>query len=172
VFRYAVGLLALVGALASCSLGRSVQEEAADQLRERFDGVHEHYLHERSLHPTSTGAEALQQLDRYGDALRAETDGDRIFLMTTIDARVHRGGGFFYEDATVAACVGIAIRAGSGGSDRGSVLTAPVPCPTDADLPANSDQPVDLEARFDHVGEPPPPRSVCISGEVCTEGGG
>lgn len=99
--------------------------------------------------------------------------------MRTIGVRVQRTSGFIprYEQTTLGACVGIGIVAGSGGGDRGWVSTSPIACPDGAREIANDGAPVqevtiDLEARFDRVGAPPPKRSVCLSGEECTEGGG
>jgi len=72
----------------------------------------------------------------------------------------------------------VTVRFGEGGSDRGSVTTEPVRCPEDVQFDTEkgvADVDVvttDLETRSDDVGEPPPDRSVCLSGELCTEGGG
>jgi hypothetical protein len=42
----------------------------------------------------------------------------------------------------------------------------------DAMTDAVRDMTTDLEGRSDDVPEPEPDRPVCMSGEVCTEGGG
>jgi hypothetical protein len=42
----------------------------------------------------------------------------------------------------------------------------------DAMTDAVADMTTDLDGRSDAVPKPEPDRSVCISGELCTEGGG
>ena len=82
------------------------------------------------------------------------------------------------EEFSLGACVEVTVVAGSGGDDRGSVTTEPIPCPAGMEFDADPmtdavrDMTSDLDGRSDDVPEPAPDRSVCLSGDVCTEGGG
>ncbi|WP_346619341.1 hypothetical protein [Blastococcus montanus] len=165
--------------LTGCS--QSVQEDAHDRLQERLVSRHEHYLHTRSLDPYSTGRDALDRLDPYGYAVESTAEGGRIVLVEAIGVSVHRTSGFIpeYEDASVGACVRVTVETGEGGGDRGSVTSEPVQCPAGTDFGSAmwSDGHVDevttdLDGRSDDVEEPPYDPPVCISGELCTEGGG
>jgi hypothetical protein len=166
----------LAGTVTGCSLTQTIEERAEAELQDRLESVHESFLHARSLDPTSTGAAALEALDPYGDAVASSTDRDVVTLVETIGVRIIEGGGLDYEDLGLGACIRVRVEAGSGGADRGHVTTEPVRCPRGVDVVVDG-YPVDevttaLEGRSDDVGEPPPPRPVCHSGEICTEGGG
>ena len=94
---------------------------------------------------------------------------DSITFVETIDASAITGGGLSYEQVDLGACVLVTVEYGSDG-DRGRVTTEPVSCPAGTRRPG--DRTVELEGRSDDVGVPGPDRSVCMSGELCTEGGG
>src|SRR3954453_9822308 len=166
----------LLPALSGCA--RSPQDQAHDRLQERLDSVHEGYLERRAHDPTSTGREALEQLDPYGYALRSSADGDVVTLVEPIGVSVIEQHWFDSHEITLGACVRVVIVAGEGGDDRGTVLTEPVQCPAGTEVTADNGHSVDelttdLEGRSDDVGEPPPDRPVCLSGGApCTEGGG
>ena len=88
-----------------------------------------------------------------------------------LDASASTGGGLSHDQVDLGACLLVTVAYGSGG-DLGSVTTGPVTCPAGTDLPGG--RTVELESRSDDVEdrEPGPSRSVCMSGELCTEGGG
>jgi hypothetical protein len=176
VLRVVGGALLIAVALTGC--GRSAEEQAHADVQDRLDGMHAGYLAERARDPASTGAAALEELDPYGYALSAAAEGDTITLVHAVGSVVETGGGLSYEQVSVGACIQVSIRAGDGGDDHGSVTTEAVACPegtrfrtekgdTGVDVVST-----DLDGRSDDVGEPPPRRSVCLSGELCTVGGG
>jgi hypothetical protein len=155
----------------------SAEDRLHDQLQDHLDGVHGGYLKIRSHDPYSTGAEALDGLDRYAYAVERSTDGDTVTLVRVIAAKVYEQKFAAPPDElSLGACVRVTVVPGTGGDDRGSVTTKPVRCPagTDGDVEADLPQDVttDLAARSDDVPEPGPDRAVCWSGELCTEGGG
>lgn len=172
----AIGTAVLLAAsLSACA--QSPQEEAREKLQQRLDAVHEDYLERRAYDPTSTGAEALGQLDPHGDALSASADGDVVTLVETIGVSVTEQRWFHSHEITLGACVRVVVEAGEGGNDRGQVVTLPEACPDGVEVVADNGHQVaelttDLEARRDGVEEPPPDRPVCYSGGDCSEGGG
>ena len=162
--------------LAGCA---STGNRLHDQLQDRLDGVHGGYVHNRSHDPYSTGAAALEGLDPYGYAVESSIDGDTVRLVRVIATEVVESRfAAPSEEFSLGACVEVTVVPGSGGDDRGSVTTEPIPCPVgmeyDADpmTDAVRDMTSDLDGRSDDVPEPAPDRSVCLSGELCTEGGG
>jgi len=173
--RAAGAVLACAVVLAGCA---STEDQLQDRLQERLDGVHQHYLEVRAHDPYSTGGAALETLDPYGYAVSTSVDGDVVTLVRTIGVSIREDkwlGG--YDEYTLGGCVVVVVEAGKGGSDRGIVATGPVDCPPGTDVDADHGVPVDtrttdLDARRDDVEAPPPDRSVCLSGELCTEGGG
>ena len=173
--RAAVTALVSALALGGCA---STEDQLHDRLRERLDSVHQGYLEVRARDPYSTGGDALENLDPYGYAVSTRVDGDVVTLVRTIGVSVREDkwlGG--YDEYTLGGCVVVVVQAGKGGSDRGIVATGPVDCPPGTEVEADHGVPVDtlttdLDSRHDDVGEPPPDRSVCLSGELCTEGGG
>jgi len=175
--RRAVGGVLLVAAmLAGCAA--SPEERAHANVQDRLDGVHGGFLERRTHDPTSTGPAAVESLDRYGYSLETTVGPDEITFLRAVGSVVESGGGLSYEQVSVGACVLVTVRFGEGGSDRGSVTTEPVRCPegvqfdTEKGVHTVDVVTTDLETRSDDVGEPPPDRSVCLSGELCTEGGG
>jgi hypothetical protein len=167
-------LLAGVAGLAGCA---TPEEQVADGLQARLDAVHDGYLERRALDPYSTGAAALEALDPYGHALETSTGPGSVSLVLPISVRRIDGGGRSYRETSLGACIRIVVRAGTGGTDRGGVTTGPVDCPVGG--PALRDAGMDadvlttaLDPRSDDVGEPAHDPSECLSGEVCTEGGG
>jgi hypothetical protein len=167
-----VGALLLV---AGC--GSSTEDQLHDQLQDRLDGVHGGYLAMRSHDPYSTGSEALQALDQYDYAVESSADGNTIRLVRVIAAEVFESKfAAPGEEHSMGACVEVTVVAGEGGGDRGSVTTEPIECPAGTEGDGETDLPqeatIDLDGRSDGVPEPRPDRSVCISGELCTEGGG
>ena len=170
--RRAAALAGMAALLAGCG---SAQDEAADALQERLDGLHEGVLEGRAEDPTLTGQAAIDRIT--DDPLHSSVEGDRITLVLDIGVRVEAGGGLFYESASIGACVLVGIQAGDDDGDRGSVLTAPVDCPdgtvVENDRGGTADTlTTDLEWRWDDVPEPEPHYEPCISGEVCDHGGG
>ena len=157
----------------------STEDRLHDQLQDRLDGLHAGYLHSRSHDPYSTGGHALDGLDPYGYAVESSIDGDTVTLVRVIAVEVLESKfAAPPEEFSLGACVEVTVVPGSGGDDRGSLTTEPIPCPTgmeyDADpmTDAVRDMTSDLDGRTDDVPEPAPDRSVCLSGDVCTEGGG
>jgi hypothetical protein len=178
--RRTFGAMAVAMALAGttgCGLGQTAQEQAHDRLQDALDGAHAGFLDRRAHDPYSTGAAALETLDPYGYSVASRATGDTVALVRWISAEGYEeqflGG---RRDFSMGACIGIAVVAGSGGDDRGSVTTQPVDCPsgveTDVEGYSVDEVTTDLDGREDDVTEPPYVPPVCISGEPCTEGGG
>jgi hypothetical protein len=176
VRRVGAGALLVAVTLTGCAA--SPEERAHANVQDRLDQMHGGYLAARARDPFSTGTAALAELDPYGYALSASTDGDTITLVHAVGSVVESGGGLSYEQVSVGACLRVTIRAGTGGDDRGSVRTEAVGCPegtlfdTEKGVEDVLVVTTDLESRSDDVGRPPPDRPVCHSGELCTEGGG
>ena len=173
----ALAALALPAVLGGCA--RDLGQEAHELLQQRVDGLHEGFLDARARDPRPTGRAALESLDRWGYALDTSVEGDDVVLVRAVGVSVSelRGWKNIEESASLGACVRVTVRAGEGGDDRGSVTTEPVTCPAGAEVLGDDGSPVealttDLEGRSDDVGEPPYDPPVCISGELCTEGGG
>ena len=174
--------LILLGAsvllLAGCA--RTLEEQAADQLQERVDATHEQVLDLRARDPEPTGQAMLEQVDRWGYALAAEVDGDDVRLVLGIAASVSETEGWIWPETTTVSlgtCVGVVVRAGDGGDDRGSVATEPVPCPDGAEILGDDSSPVDritggVDGHRDDVGPKPYDPPVCMSGGDCSRGGG
>lgn len=166
-----VPLVALCLTLGLSGCGASAEEQATEDLQARLDGVHGGFLERRAQDPAPTGEAAQQSLDRYGYSVQTSFHEDSITFVRTIDASAFTGGGLSYDQVDLGACLLVTVAYGSGG-DLGSVSTEPVTCPAGTDLPGG--RTVELESRSDDVEEwePGPSRSVCMSGELCTEGGG
>ena len=168
-----VALACSVAALAGC--GASTQERAEAQLQDRLDGVHGGFLERRALDPTATGTAAADSLDHWSYSLQTTYAEDSVTFLRTIDAKVETGGGLWYEQVSLGACVEVVVEYGDGGDDRGTVTTEPVACPAGTDLPG-ADGPAgtvtDLDGRSDDVGVPPYVPPVCYSGGDCSRGGG
>lgn len=175
--RRAFGGLLLVAAMFT-GCAASPEERAHANVQDRLDGVHGGFLERRTHDPTSTGAVALESLDPYGYSLETTVGPDEITFLRAVGSVVESGGGLSYEQVSIGACVMVTVRFGEGGSDRGSVTTEPIQCPegvqfdTEKGVQSVDVVTTDLTTRSDDVGEPPPDRSVCHSGELCTEGGG
>jgi hypothetical protein len=156
----------------------SIEDEARSRVQDRLDGMHQGYLDARARDPYSSGSAALENLDPYDQALERSAEGDTITLVHAVGWVVERGGGLSYEQVSAGACIRVTIRAGEGGDDRGSVTTESVGCPAGTEFETNKGLDVvgieltDLDGHSDDVGEPEPDRPVCLSGEICTEGGG
>ena len=161
-----IGVCLLAG-VTGC--GRSAAELAASDLQARLDAVHGGFLDRRAQDPTLRGEAAQEALDQYGYSLQTTLHEDSITFVETIEATAFTGGGLSYDQVDLGACVLVTVEYGSDG-DRGEVTTEPVDCPAGTDLP--HERSTDLESRSDGVGVPEPDRSVCMSGELCTEGGG
>ncbi|TYP82903.1 hypothetical protein BD833_11735 [Blastococcus xanthinilyticus] len=169
----------LVGAVLLTGCARTLEEQAHDLLQRRVESVHEHYLDARARDPLSTGAAALESLDPYGDALASSADGNGIRLLDDVGASVSETEGWkpTTTTASLGTCVEVLITAGEGGDDRGTVRTEAVECPAGTDVVGDDNHPVsalttDLDGFSADVPEPPYDPPVCISGELCTEGGG
>jgi hypothetical protein len=81
------------------------------------------------------------------------------------------------QEYSLGACLRVTVRPGSGDDDRGSVRTEPVDCPAGAEVEGywgNRADAVttDLDGREDDVGPEPYDPEPCLSGELCTSGGG
>ena len=169
----AAALASLLPALAGC--GASTGEQAEAALQDRLDGVHGGFLERRAQDPTSTGTAAADSLDHWGYSLQTTYDADSVTFLRTVDAQVESGGGLWYEQVSLAACVQVVVEYGDGDDDRGTVTTEQVTCPAGTDLPG-ADGPSgavpELDGRSDDVGVPPHRPSVCMSGGDCSSGGG
>jgi hypothetical protein len=186
--------LLLLGAVAMLltGCGQSLDERAATALQDRVDAAHEHFLHVRALDVEPTGQAMLEQLDPWGYALRSRVVGDDVQLVWGASATVSETDGWFERvtsTRSLGACLGIDVRAGDGGDDRGSVWTEPVPCPEGVVISPGPGEPamafgdgegdpsdwftMDVDGHRDDVGpKPVNERSVCFSGDDCSEGGG
>jgi hypothetical protein len=169
----AAALACGVAVLSGC--GASARDRAEADLQDRLDGVHGGFLERRALDPTSTGAAAADSLDHWGYSLQTTYAEDSVTFLRTIDARVETGGGLWYEQVSLGACVEVVVGYGAGGDDRGTVRTEPVACPAGTELPGTrgpAGTVPDLDGRSDDVGLPPYVPPVCHSGGDCSRGGG
>ncbi|TFV60498.1 UNVERIFIED_ORG: hypothetical protein E4P37_19470 [Bacillus sp. AZ43] len=173
-------LLLCSTALVLSGCAQSLEDQAHDRLQDDLDAVHEEFLDRRARHADTTGAEALESLDPWGDAVASRVDGDDVLLVWGIGASASETDGWFMPTTTTAslgACVSVVVRTGEGGDDRGSVRSEAVACPEGTEILDDDGNPVDafttdLDGRRDDVPEPPYDPPVCMSGGDCSRGGG
>lgn len=176
------GVAALLG---GCGGGMTdgARDGAAVALEEAVVRVHEAALGVRAEDPAAVDTAAA---DNLGEAL---TGGDPAFLVstattadgveavTTAGVRVEEGGGLFYQQVTLGACLLTSATAGSptgNVGERGTVTTEAVACP-DGVTPVVDTAPVEATTvEIDHLQSPVPmPRPTpCFSGSGdCGAGG-
>lgn len=178
-------LVSATSLLTACASGvtSDAVDQAATDLAQQLVHVHERALSERAADPTGVDAAAA---DRLGYAITggnathvvsATVTPDGVEVVTTVGARAQVGGGLFYEQATLGACLLTRATPGSLTGDvgeRGTVSTEAVPCP-DGVVPVVDSAPVGATTTEVQGLRSPVPRPVpppCLSGSDDCEGGG
>lgn len=145
-------------------------------------GAHQRALSERVADPTARDAAAAERL---GDAITggnatnvvsATVTAEGVAVVTTVGVSAEVGGGLFYEQAALGACLRTRATPGSPTGDvgqGGTVFTEAVPCPEGV-LPVVESRPVnatttDLQTLHTSVPRPAPP--PCFSGSGDCVGG-
>ena len=177
-----VSATALVVACSSGVTTSSAVDKVKSSLAQALVQAHERALSERAADPTAVDAAAAGRL---GDAITggnrtnlvsATVTSDGVEALTTIGARAEVGGGLFYEQATLGACLLTHATAGSLTGDigeRGTVSTKAVPCP-DGIVPIADSAPVGATIQVLQGLSSPVPRPLsppCFSGSGDCVGG-
>ncbi len=152
-------------------------------LAEAVVRVHERALDVRAADPAAVDTAAA---DNLADALTGgnpaslvstAVTAEGVEVLTTAGVRVEEGGGLFYEQATLGACLLTSATAGSSAGDvgeRGTVTTEAVACPAGM-TPVVDSAPVQATTIEVERLESPVPMSrpaPCFSGSDDCEGGG
>ncbi len=178
-----VALLVSATALATaCGAGvtsSDAVDQAATDLAQQLVHVHERALSERAADPTGVDAAAADRLagGNATNVVSATVTPDGVEVVTTVGVRAEVGGGLFYEQTTLGACLLTRATPGSptgGIGERGSVTTEAVPCP-DGVVPVVDSAPVEATTTQVEGLRSPVPRPVsppCFSGSDDCEGGG
>lgn len=176
------GVAALLG---GCGGGMTdgARDGAAVALEEAVVRMHETALGVRAEDPAAVGTAAALKLGRSltggnpGLLVSTAMTADGVEAVTTAGIRVEEGGGLFYRQVTLGACLLTSATAGSPTGDvgeRGTVTTEAVACP-DGTTPVVDSAPV--EATTVEIGplQSPVPMSrptPCFSGSGDCEAGG
>jgi hypothetical protein len=176
-----ISAIALATACGSGVAGEAVDQAATDLAQQVVRG-HERTLSERAADPTAVDAAAA---DRLGIAITggnanvvsATATSDAVEVVSTAGVRVEVGGGLFYEQTTLGACLLTRATPGSptgGIGERGIVTTEAAPCAAGV-VPVVDSAPVEATTTQVEVLRGPVPRPVsplCLSGSDDCEGGG
>lgn len=177
-----ISAIALATACGAGVTSSDAVDQAATVLAQQLVHVHERALSERAADPTGVDAAAA---DRLGIAITggnanvvsATATSDAVEVVTTVGVRAEVGGGLFYEQTTLGACLLTGATPGSptgGIGERGIVTTEAVPC-ADGVVPVVDSAPVEATTTELQGLRSPVPRPVsplCFSGSDDCEGGG